>query len=461
MTSTLEPRAEKFHHEALMYAGDEGFRAGTLPFIREGIAAREPVMVALAADRIRELTRALGSDAKAVRFVDIRQIGYNPARIIPAWVDWVEAVSPDGRPVRGIGEPVWAGRSSDELVECERHEALLNLVLEKHSQLRLLCPYDVDQLDPLALEVGRRTHPLVLQGGQSLNSELYPGTGHISQLHQVPLPAPPAGRIELEFGAGQGPEVRQVVARCAVSAELPTMRRADLEWAVTELLTNSIRHGGGRGTIRVWEDSAGIVCEVQDRGRLDDPLVGRYRPKFPGAEVRGLWLVNQICNLVQVRSSEVGTVVRIHVSRAEGPREVGGVPLLSDQLLTALDRFAREVERRLSQSDRSLLWRLTPGAESFLMRLPDGGVRRTDLPRLLATDSSGVQELQTELEALGLLHQRAEADAVVRLLPTAKAGRLREAVTAARRAVLERMVSRLPAATLAEVESALGGWAAR
>lgn len=461
MTGTLDSRAEKFHHEALMYAGDDGFLAGTLPFIREGIAAQEPVMVAVAAERIRELTQALGSDAQAVRFVDMRQIGHNPARIIPAWVDWVEGVSPDGRPVRGIGEPVWAGRSSDELVECERHEALLNLVLEKHSQLRLLCPYDVDHLDPPALEVGQRTHRLVLNGGESLMSDLYQGTARSSLPYQAPLPPAPGDRIELDFGAGQGLEMREVVAGCAVAAGLPTLRQADLEWAVTELLTNSIRHGGGRGTVRVWEDSAGIVCEVQDRGHLDDPLVGRYRPALPGADARGLWLVNQICNLVQVRSSELGTVVRIHVSRAEGPREVGGVPLLSDQLLTALDRFAREVERRLSQRDRSLLWRLSPGAESLLMRLPDEGVRWVDLPRLLATNSSGVQALEMELESLGLLNRPVAADAVVRLLPSVKGRRLRDAVTVARRTVLEGMVTRLPAAALAEVGAVLGDWAAR
>ncbi len=453
--------SEQFRHEALMYAGDEGFLAGTLPFIRAGVAAGEPVMVAVAPDRIQKLTEALGSDAEAVRFVDMRQIGGNPARIIPAWVDWVEEVSRDGRAIRGIGEPVWPERSADELAECERHEALLNLVLAKHSQLRLLCPYDVTQLDPAALEVGHRTHPLVLREGQSQAGDVYPGLERVAQPHEASLPPPPELVDEIEFNAGQGLEARDFVARRATLAGLPTLRRADLEWAVTELVTNSIRHGGGRGTLRFWQDGAGVVCEVQDQGHIDDPLIGRERPALAAAQGRGLWLVNQICNLVQIRSTAVGTTVRIHVSRAEGPREVGGLPLLSDQLLTAIDRFALEAERQLSQRDRSLLWRLSPGAESLLMGLPDSGTRAADLPQPLATSRSALLALRTELESAGLIIQRPEPAGMVRLLPTAKARRLRLAVTTSRRTVLEGVVARLPADALADVGSALGHWAGR
>jgi hypothetical protein len=48
-----------------------------------------------------------------------------------------------------------------------------------------------------------------------------------------------------------------------------------------------------------------------------------------------------------------------------------------------------------------------------------------------------------------------------RLVPTAKARRLRLAVTTSRRTVLEGMVARLPADALADVGSALGQWAGR
>ena len=54
---------------------------------------------------------ALGDAARGVQFADMHQIGRNPARNIPAWRDFVDRNVAAGRGVRGIGEPIWAGRS--------------------------------------------------------------------------------------------------------------------------------------------------------------------------------------------------------------------------------------------------------------------------------------------------------------------------------------------------------------
>ena len=58
--------ATTFRHEALLYDGEVGFLTGTLPFIREGVAAREPVLVVSAA-RVGLLRSALGGDADRAR----------------------------------------------------------------------------------------------------------------------------------------------------------------------------------------------------------------------------------------------------------------------------------------------------------------------------------------------------------------------------------------------------------
>ena len=86
--------------------------------------------------------------------------------------------------------------------------------------------------------------------------------------------------------------------------------------SVHEVVSNSIRHGGGAGTLHLWRDDDALVCEVRDGGRIDDPLVGRERPEFGRAGGRGLWLANQLCDLVQVRSFSDGSVVRLHVRLA-------------------------------------------------------------------------------------------------------------------------------------------------
>src|SRR3954465_8060261 len=119
-----------FRHEALLYAGLDEFLEGLLPFIRGGVAAGEPVLAVLDTGKIAALRAQLNGDADAVHFADMAAVGANPARIIPAWRAFVDEHATDGRPMRGIGEPIYPARGAVELVECHRHEALLNLAFD-------------------------------------------------------------------------------------------------------------------------------------------------------------------------------------------------------------------------------------------------------------------------------------------------------------------------------------------
>ena len=56
-------------------------------------------MVVVSARKIDLLRQSLGALAPGVQFADMDDIGLNPARIIPAWTEFVAAH--DGRPVRG------------------------------------------------------------------------------------------------------------------------------------------------------------------------------------------------------------------------------------------------------------------------------------------------------------------------------------------------------------------------
>jgi anti-sigma regulatory factor (Ser/Thr protein kinase) len=82
---------------------------------------------------------------------------------------------------------------------------------------------------------------------------------------------------------------------------------------VDEIAANSLLHGGGAGVLRVWSEGSTFICEVADNGVIADPLVGRQTPSPERAGGRGVWLANQLCDLVQIRSGASGTVVRLHV----------------------------------------------------------------------------------------------------------------------------------------------------
>src|ERR1700716_2170399 len=103
MSSLAAPPPDKFRHEALLYSGWAEFVAGTVPFIRGGLELEEPVLVVESAAKIDMLRTALGRDADEVLFADMGEVGANPARIIPAWHDFVTRHADSGRRLSGIG----------------------------------------------------------------------------------------------------------------------------------------------------------------------------------------------------------------------------------------------------------------------------------------------------------------------------------------------------------------------
>lgn len=309
-------RDPSFRHEAMMYAGERGFLDGALPFLREGVARGEPALVVVSPRKLALLREALGADAAHVRFEDMTAIGRNPARIIPAWMAFAREAGGDGGALRGIGEPISTERSPAELVECHRHEALLNLAFADAPRFRLLCPYDVSALDPAVVAHARRTHPLVCDpGGRVRESAAYEGLEAAAAPCRAPLPPAPADAQTLPILPAGLLSLRAAVARRAERARLSHARREDLVLAVNELATNAIRHGGGAGALRMWETAAAFVCEVTDAGRVEHPLAGRELPE-PGQIGRyGLWLVNQLCDLVEQRTTPDGNVVRASMRR--------------------------------------------------------------------------------------------------------------------------------------------------
>ncbi len=316
-SARLSQPTNGFRHEALFYAGEESFLVGTVPFVRDAVVGGEPIMVAVADHRARAIAGELNGGAGHVRFVDMPALGVNPARIIPAWQAFVNEHAGGGKPLRGIGEPAWPGRSAAELVECRRHEMLLNRVFgAAQSPFWLLCPYDTEGLDPGVVAGARCTHPFVAEGGVAAASDAYLEPDLAPGPFEGRLPPPSEVARELAFGSDQVRAVRKLVAAEAAEAGLDSVLRADLTVAVSELATNSVIHGGGGGTVRLWREPGVLVCEVSDAGRLEDPLLGRRRPPARRARGRGLWLVNHLCDLVQIRSSAAGTVIRLHMRLA-------------------------------------------------------------------------------------------------------------------------------------------------
>jgi anti-sigma regulatory factor (Ser/Thr protein kinase) len=304
---------EGFRHESLFYSGEDEFLAGTLEPIEQAIELAHPVLVAVAPQRISLLRRALGWRASRVNFLDMHLLGRNPARIIPAWQQFLQADEDAGR-VLGIGEPVWPGRNLDELDECQRHESLLNLAFGGGRAWRLLCPYDVDGLDDEVIAAAHHSHPYIIADSESVANSRYAHPDGCEAVFAGRLPRARAPLTRLTFSREQLGEVRVAAARYAADAGLGTRRTEELVLAISELMSNSVRHGGGSGTASLWREGDSLMCDVADHGRMEAALAGRIRPRSDQLTGRGLWLANQLCDLVQIRSGSQGTVVRLHMS---------------------------------------------------------------------------------------------------------------------------------------------------
>jgi anti-sigma regulatory factor (Ser/Thr protein kinase) len=295
-------------HCALFYRGEADYVQGVTDFLEPALERGEPIAVAAA--NSEPLADQLDEAGAAYQLLDMTEFGRNPARIIPG----VEAMLANhgGQILHYVGESIWPGRSPQEIREAVRHEALVNLAWPE-APIRALCPYDQSNLDPSVLLDAQRTHPSVISDGHERPSRIY-AAGRMPPGSRQDLDPPPAGALALGFASGDLPIVRAVVTGKAASSGLSGQRASDLVLAVNELATNTIRHAGGSGVLRVWDDAFGVVCQVEDAGHIDDPLAGQHVPRLEEPGGLGLWTVHQVCDLVEVRTAADGTVVRLHMS---------------------------------------------------------------------------------------------------------------------------------------------------
>jgi anti-sigma regulatory factor (Ser/Thr protein kinase) len=302
---------DHFHHEAFIYRDDDEYLEYLVPFVSRGLDLDEAVLIAVPEARLGLLQDHLGavSDAQ-IRFAAMEDLGKNPAWIIPVWAAFIKRSVADGRGVRAIGEPTWPGRSSDEMTECVRHEALLNLAFADALGFRLACPYDGTHLDPAVIADAHRTHPQVSRSGAVVPSNDY--IDAVPVLLDTPLSPVPATARRVEFDGHCLTAVRNWAAEMAVSAGLTGGRVDDLMVAISEGTTNSVRHGGGSGELWVWSAGHEVLCEIRDVGRLADPLAGRIAPGVHQLDGRGLWIMNQVSDLLQMRTVPAGQAIRLH-----------------------------------------------------------------------------------------------------------------------------------------------------
>jgi len=296
-------------HVSWFYRTQTDYLAAIEEFVRAGQACGEPVLVAVPAVQLpRDWVLPAGQH---VTLTDMAAMGSNPARIIPALHAFCARYQ--GQRVRYLGESAWPGRSDAQQQETARHEALLNLAFAD-TGISIFCPYSASLPDSVKAEA-RSTHPMMRTDGAESDSVDYLRPAEYLAKLDRPLRAP-AAATALEYRRDLRP-VRALVAATAQRAGLPPARCTDLVIAGSEVAANTLRHTRGPGIVRLWVTDGEVLCQFEDSGFITDPLAGHCRPAddLPGGQ--GLWLVNQLCDLAEIRTSELGTTVRLHMHRRQ------------------------------------------------------------------------------------------------------------------------------------------------
>lgn len=296
-------------HVAGLYGDTAGLLTGVLDFIGEGLDRDEAVQVVAPAPRISDLRDRLDGRGQRVSWADMTGVGTNPALIIPAMHAFASA---QAAPVaRCVVEPGWDARTAAEQCELLRHEALINLAFTG-VPVTVLCPYDTTRLEPGILAYAERTHPALIRDGQAGPSSAYRAAAGLPAECDGPLDPPPPDAVRLAYRAELA-AVRSFAAACASAAGLMPDRIGDLVIAVSELAANTFRYTSAGGILTVWAAAGELICQLEDTGHITDPLAGRRRPPPGTGGGQGLWVVHQVCDLVELRTGPDGTVTRVHM----------------------------------------------------------------------------------------------------------------------------------------------------
>lgn len=300
--------ADGLRHVAFFYRDMAHYQASLARFVQAGLACHEPVLLA-----IPQVTAVLRDHpwgmSGPVAVTDMTELGGNPARVIPALRAFADRHT--GQRVRIFSELIWPGRSVAETCEAARHERLMDLALAGIAGT-MVCPYNSAALSDSVLADAACIHPWELGPGDMLPSATYPGPGPAPIASRVPLPSPPHDAEVIEFQSDLRP-VRALVAAAGQRAGLTESQVTDLIFAASEIAANTLQHTQAGGVAHAWQANGEMLCQVSDSGHIADPLAGLRRPVLNEPGGQGLWLVNQVCDLVELRSTGAGTVVRLHM----------------------------------------------------------------------------------------------------------------------------------------------------
>jgi anti-sigma regulatory factor (Ser/Thr protein kinase) len=311
VSSARAPPEGRLEHDAFVYNSAEELLSAAVPFVRDGLAANEPVLAAPTSANVDLLRKELGVLADGVDWASHPE-RHKPVERLALFVRYAEGMLARGaRRIRLLSEPVClASTSAPETTEWKRYDSYLNVALAPYS-IWLLCSYSAVELPAGVVADAPRMHPTLRNGERRVESGDYiEPEAFARNLDRMPLRALPES-TEVRFHAPS--EVRRFVAQRGEAAGLGPEAVDQLRLATGEVAANVFSHADGLPRVKTWIDDGSFVCEVRDEGPgIDDPFAGYEIPDGRCLRGWGLSIVRQLCDAVEIRSDTAGTRVRLH-----------------------------------------------------------------------------------------------------------------------------------------------------
>lgn len=302
-----------FVHHACLYGSDAEFLAMAVPFVRDGLAAGEPVLAAVTPANIELLRGALGERAYALDTAETACFGRRPVERVRAFLRYHESRSRPGRRMRMLAEPVWTGKSARQVAEWKRMESGLNVLLAG-LPVWMICPYDLRAVPADVAEAACATHPGRMDGRRLIPCPGYADpAAYAAGTGPQAAPAPAAA-------ARLGPTARVAAVRLfarerAAAAGLTGERLELAVLAVCETAGYLLAAAGARVALRAWEEPGVLLWELHSAQARPLPAFAGFRPPGVAPDPEdGLWLARSLSESLDAEAAGDGARITLRVA---------------------------------------------------------------------------------------------------------------------------------------------------
>jgi anti-sigma regulatory factor (Ser/Thr protein kinase) len=307
---TALTRPDSFRHELVLHTGTEELVELMIPFVRDGAAAGDEILVVGEPDFVDHMLAAV-PEVHGIQAVPELSRARFPGRDLHRFQQSLSRLDTAESCVRVVNQ--MPTMTEHQWHEWRRYEAAANYVLAPY-RVWGTCAYDTDLLDEAMLEDLTASHAQVHTVDGRRSSERFTDLDeHIDDYLDLPAHPIEATVPQLSLDDPSVPSARRAVQNLATAVGLAPAAIQAAMLAVTETVTNGSRHGRAPVALRAWTEGSRLTVSVTDAGPGPHPLVG-LRPVSPDSPSgRGMWILHQLLSDLNHRKHRDGYTVRFSV----------------------------------------------------------------------------------------------------------------------------------------------------